>query len=432
MLMTSSYFTTEAYPGNHRADAWIKTLAQFSLKPKRLDENNNLHASARWIVSPLGISFARLGSSPQEFSSGSETPKDGIWLALHIEGRARLRSSEGETILAPGDMCMAPLRADFGMCFDTDFQQFFVKIPKSVLDSRLMTLSTTFRVGSIPGRSGFGHVFAGMLGSIAETIDKLDANQFQPVEIALTEFLATCLVSEVSTSKLRGATATQMAILNRICQQIEARLGEHELSRDSIAEAEGISPRYVAEAVRECRGAICALSASAPAGALPVRACQPALCTSLDHGHLLPLGLQRSRPFQPRVPRTIWHLAPRLSQDRRRGGLAEHDAADAGAAGRNPPRSSCRWDVDEKPHQMYARASRSCAVPRCCHQRNSSRMRRREAAGKSREPPVPKGTITFQPTTRRCIAGFQQGAGRRLLPSIRRRAYHRDADPPRQ
>lgn len=244
MLMTSSYFTTEAYPGSDRADAWTNTLAQFSLQSKRIDDAGSLHASARWIVSPLGISFARLNSCPQEFSSRPEGPKDGIWLALHLAGRARLRATDGETQLSPGDIAYGPLRTAFTMRFDTDFQQFFVKIPRSVIDSRFMTLST-LHVGHIPGRSGFGHIFAGMLGSIADTIDRLESDHFQPVEIALTEFLATCLVSEVSNNTLRGTTATQIGILNRICQVIESRLGEQDLSRDSVAETEGISPRYV-------------------------------------------------------------------------------------------------------------------------------------------------------------------------------------------
>jgi acetamidase/formamidase/AraC-like DNA-binding protein len=245
MLMVSSYFTTDTYRGNDRAAAWTRTLAQFSLEVKRLEEISDLHASARWIVSPLGISFARLNSKPQEFACGADTAKVGVWLALHLEGRARLCSSEGEIALAPGDIAYGPLSTDFRMCFDTDFQQFFVKVPQSTLDSRLMSLSTSFRVGSLPGSNGFGHVFAGMLGSIAETIDKLDIDQFQSVEIALTELLATCLVSDVSASPLRGATTTQMAILNRICRQIESRLGDPELDRDSIAKAEGISSSYV-------------------------------------------------------------------------------------------------------------------------------------------------------------------------------------------
>jgi acetamidase/formamidase/AraC-like DNA-binding protein len=244
MLRASSYFTTETYPGSSRASAWKDALAQFSLQLKRLEDDGNLHASARWIVSPLGISFAQIASGPQEFSGNADCKSTGLWLALHQEGRARLFSGEGVTPIAPGDIAFGPLQGAFSLCLESDFKQFFVKIPYAVLEARLLK-PAALRVGCIPGRSGFGRVFSGMLGSIAETIDKLDLDHVRPIEIALTEFLATCLVDEVPAGTLRGATGTQMAILNRVCQLIEARLGEPDLSRDQIAEVEGISPRYV-------------------------------------------------------------------------------------------------------------------------------------------------------------------------------------------
>jgi acetamidase/formamidase/AraC-like DNA-binding protein len=244
MMRASSYFTTETYPRGSRAAAWKDALAQFSLELKRVEDNDNLHASARWIVSPLGMSFARLSSGPQEFSGNADCKNAGMWLALHLEGRARLVSQEGVTPITPGDIAFGPLRGPFSLCLESDFKQFFVKIPRAILESRLLT-PAALRVGCIPGRSGFGRIFSGMLGSIADAIDGLELEQIRPVEIALTEFLATSLAAEIPAGKLRGATGTQMAILNRVCQLIEARLGEPNLSRDQIAEAEGISPRYV-------------------------------------------------------------------------------------------------------------------------------------------------------------------------------------------
>jgi len=59
MLMTGSYCTTEAYPGNRRADAWKDALGHLSLKVNRIEDDGRLHASARSIVSPMGIFFAR-------------------------------------------------------------------------------------------------------------------------------------------------------------------------------------------------------------------------------------------------------------------------------------------------------------------------------------------------------------------------------------
>lgn len=244
MLMSSWYFTTEAYPGADRSSAWSETLSRFSLQPKRLDGRQELRGDARWIVTPLGILIARISSNPQEMAARVEKTKGGLWLALHLEGRATLQTPEGPVGLMPGDIATGPMRPDFQMSFQSDFRQLFVRVPQSVLDARLINISN-LKAARVAANTGFGHVFVGMLQSVAETIEEFDAEQFQPIEIALTEFIATCLASETPANSLRGATSTQMAILNRICQQIEARLGEHELSREDIAEAEGISPRYL-------------------------------------------------------------------------------------------------------------------------------------------------------------------------------------------
>lgn len=242
--MTSSFFSAEAYPGDRRADAWKAALAPLALAVRQIDDDGQLRASARSVVSPLGISFARLASGPQELSCAARRGEAGVWLALHLEGRARLAADGDMSELVPGDIAYGSLGVPFGIAFDTDFRQFFVKVPQDVLASRLVKPST-LRIGRSSGKNGFGHVFAGMLGSVSETIDKLTPDQLRPIEIALTEFLATCLASDVPEGALRGGTCSQTAILNRICQLIEARLGEHDFSRDTVAAKEGISPRYV-------------------------------------------------------------------------------------------------------------------------------------------------------------------------------------------
>lgn len=244
MLMNAPYFTTEAYPVSQRALAWKEALSQFSLKFRGFDDEGGLYGSTRSIMSPAGISFARIASSPQELTGSGERDDDGVWLSLHLEGRARLTADGAVTEMAPGDIACGPLRGAFGISFETDFRHFFVKVPRSVIESRLVR-QFALRVRHSSAHSGFGRVFASMLGSIAESIEHLDSDQLRPIDIALTEFLATTLVSDVPSGTLRGSTTTQMAILNRICQLIETRLGEHEFSRETVAEEEGISPRYV-------------------------------------------------------------------------------------------------------------------------------------------------------------------------------------------
>ena len=244
MLLNRSYFSTEEYPGNGRAEAWKDVLGSLSLRLKGLEEEDGFHGSARTTVSPLGISFARLVSSPQIICNGADKSEDGIWLALHQRGKAFLETGDGRTEIAPGDFTYGPLRAGFAMSFVTDFQAFFVKIPRRVLDARLVT-GLAQRVGYLSGGAGIGHVFGAMLGSVADSIDELSGDRLRPIELALTEFLAACLADEAPVGMLRGATGTQMNILNRICQLIEVHLGEHDFSREVVVREERISARYV-------------------------------------------------------------------------------------------------------------------------------------------------------------------------------------------
>ncbi len=239
-----SHFTTEAYPGVQRVDAWREALGFLSLGSNNFGAGDGFHGSARSIVSPLGISFARIASGPQELSGrGSKSP-DGAWLALLLSGKAHLETDSVDIEIEPGDIVYGRSSEAFKITFPTEFQQCFVVVPRAVLDSRLLT-EMEAGAGCIRGDSGMGRVFADMLGSVAESIERLTTDQMRPLEIALIEFLAASLAEEQRTDSLRSSTGAQTNILNRICQHIELCLGEHDLSRAAVAKHEGISARYV-------------------------------------------------------------------------------------------------------------------------------------------------------------------------------------------
>jgi acetamidase/formamidase/AraC-like DNA-binding protein len=239
-----SHFTTEAYPGTQRVDAWKEALGLLSLRSDNFDQHAGFHGSAQSITSPLGISFARIASGPQEIFGFGDISPDGAWVTLLLAGKAHLETETAETDLAPGDMAYGRLRGFFRISFTQEFQQCFVVIPRAVLDARLVS-GFEAGPGFMRGESGMGRVFADMLGSVAESIDRLTANQMRPLEVALMEFLAASLAGEIPSGRLRSSTSVQSNILNRICQRIELRLGEHDLSRAAVAQDEGISARYV-------------------------------------------------------------------------------------------------------------------------------------------------------------------------------------------
>jgi acetamidase/formamidase/AraC-like DNA-binding protein len=244
MTLKHSQFTTDAYPGDRRIDAWRDVLGHVSLSLQSLAEPDGFHGHTRSVLSPLGLCFTRLAASGQDLTGVGGDEEAGAWIALHLAGTARLNAAGGRTEVVRGDFAYGPFGEPFTLSYGSDFRVLFVTVPQAVLASRSLA-NLVRRPGILRGRDGIGRIFADMLGAVADGIETLTADQLRPVEIALLEFFASCLANEEPVAGLRGETGTQMSILNRICQIVEAHLGEADFSRATVARKEGISARYV-------------------------------------------------------------------------------------------------------------------------------------------------------------------------------------------
>jgi len=68
------------------------------------------------------------------------------------------------------------------------------------------------RPGVLRRDAGTRRIFADMLAAVADGIETLTSDGLRPVELALLEFFASCMVEETSEDGLRGETGTQMSI----------------------------------------------------------------------------------------------------------------------------------------------------------------------------------------------------------------------------
>jgi AraC-like DNA-binding protein len=103
----------------------------------------------------------------------------------------------------------------------------------------------TLRLSHMIGASGIAHVFAGMLTNFACVMDSLQEHQLRPVELSLTEFLVACIATYAGAETLGGAASEKAAHFHRICQIIEAHLGDSSLTSQRVADMEGVSLRYL-------------------------------------------------------------------------------------------------------------------------------------------------------------------------------------------
>jgi len=134
--LKASHFTTDAYPGDRRIDAWRDALGHVSLGLQGTAEFANFYGQTRSIVSSLGISFTRLSASRQSLAGRPEGSEPGVWIALPLAGTGRLDSIDGRAKIAVGDLAYGPLCSSFSLSYEEDFRVLFVLLPQTVLQSR--------------------------------------------------------------------------------------------------------------------------------------------------------------------------------------------------------------------------------------------------------------------------------------------------------
>lgn len=239
----STYFTTESYPAAQRAVAWREALSRFSLRVGRMSTDDGVFGTVSSTVSPQGIVFARIAASAQELAYQDDPAASAICLALHMEGDAVLTTDATRTPIGEGDIVYRPSGAAGSLSFESPFRQLFIRIPRQAVNARLAA-PICVKAARLPGGSGLGRVFAGLLASVAGAIEHLTHDQIRPIELALAEFLVTTL-AEQPFPTMSGATSTQTAILHRVSQLIEAHLADPDTGIATIARKAGVSTRYL-------------------------------------------------------------------------------------------------------------------------------------------------------------------------------------------
>jgi AraC-like DNA-binding protein len=243
--MNTWQFSTESVPKAQRWDDWQEAMARLRLPIGKTQAHDDFFGVVSCLVSPMGIEFARVSSQAQTITGRPSKQAAAIWMGVLLEGRATLSVPGGEQIpVGIGDVVFGPTGVDATLTFQTTFQQLFIKAPSVALGPRLIAPLQP-RIGHLPNAVAVNHVFSGMLRATADVLESLNSMQLRPVELALTEFLITCLASEDRPSLRGGAAGARATHLHRICQTIETMLSDPNLMLANVAAEHGVSPRYL-------------------------------------------------------------------------------------------------------------------------------------------------------------------------------------------
>jgi len=238
-------FSTESYPVDQRSSAWAAALGQLPI------EAGEPPCEPAWLGTLVmhetsrGLQFARLTGGAQSFTCTGGPRAEGVWVAHIVDGRATLRAPAGD--VAAGDTCYGSTAARTMMAFAGQFNAVFVHLPKLALGARLAR-ALPASGGVLRGGAGMGDVLGALLASIGRVIGTLTPDQLRPIEITVSELVATALAADLPAQAAQARTYYQDAIFQRLCQAAELRLADPDLTIDMIADEQSVSPRMAAKA----------------------------------------------------------------------------------------------------------------------------------------------------------------------------------------
>lgn len=169
--------------------------------------------------------------------------EDFVLVALGVAGVGGVVQDGREAVIAPGQFALYDTTRPYELRFDADFQQTVIQLPRRDLLRRIGATegltATTFAADRPLERltADFLRGLAAAAGAVApEAAGRLSGQAL--------DLLATTLAERLDAVPA-GSTSHRAATLFRVKAQIEAQLGDGELTLAAVAAALGLSPRYV-------------------------------------------------------------------------------------------------------------------------------------------------------------------------------------------
>lgn len=237
-------FSTEAYPHSQRGAAWRNELKAARLHCETLCADHALHGTIQSRTTAAGIRLTCIASVPQTVSVNAAEEGRGLLLLMLVEGEASLSTDHRHEHLRAGEIVCVPECVCAELAINTAFRLLTVHFGPTLPNARP---AAPLPISAVRLIGGTGELFTRLLFSLADAFDTIatvDLKALQPFETAITEFVTAALAS-CRAHVLPGMTQSRVAVFSRVCDRIDARLAEADLSLAAIAADEHVSARYL-------------------------------------------------------------------------------------------------------------------------------------------------------------------------------------------
>lgn len=239
-------FSSEAYPELERGEAWRELVDAFDLATSTASHFGG-HATALSRGDADRVSLLRFAAAPQTLTPAKERSADSDDMPLAfvvLEGDVTLIVGAEPCTVAPGRLAVLPRRADWHLVSSGGMRGILLRVAVGAFAGRVIRRPACRQAGLLPGE-GLSNVLSRTLQDVAASLDSLSEAEWQVLGASLAEMFLTSLYTHEAASGSPVATNAQTALLHRICDAIEQRLHESDLTPARIARLEGVSERYL-------------------------------------------------------------------------------------------------------------------------------------------------------------------------------------------
>jgi AraC-like DNA-binding protein len=170
---------------------------------------------------------------------------DDFLLATQVEGTVLVRQGAADFTQHPGDLSIMSAGEPYSVIHTHRSHRLILHIPQAIYRERILThlKGREFRPRVFSG-GGLVSIIHSMLTSLAFEAEKLSITDQYTLAESLLELTAAVLRAEAD-EEYERQHAKQSALFRRILEFMEANYSDCELSPEKVAEANGISVRYL-------------------------------------------------------------------------------------------------------------------------------------------------------------------------------------------
>jgi acetamidase/formamidase/AraC-like DNA-binding protein len=241
--MSIHAFTSESYSQNDRIEAWQDVLGGFGLRSSPLSAKYGEHATALSRASLDGVGLMRFAAGPQVFSPLPRRAELPI-LLMPAEDGAVLKAGGSPQTIPSGRILLLPRQNDWRVTLHRDMRAIVLSVTAESFGGRKISLPECRDATIIPS-SGLADVLGHTLEAAAEALETLSPEAWNTIRLSLAEMLLTLSRQKSSSAADATGVGTQAALLQRIYDTVERKLGDSDITPARVAQLEGISERYL-------------------------------------------------------------------------------------------------------------------------------------------------------------------------------------------